>query len=349
MTELSIIVPVYQVEQYVRQCMESIFKQGLDDSRFEVIIVNDGTKDQSIDVIQDIVDQHNNTTIVNQENQGLSMARNNGLTMAKGEYVLMPDSDDMLIENSLSKLLDVAFSTNADLIVADFLEMTTDEINMSLSKDITQKDGSFVEKTGKQLFLEDLNPHQCYVWRTLYKRQFLLENKLHFIRGIYMQDVPFTHECYLRASRCVKISWLLNIYRKGHESISYIFNMKKAKDYCIVIAKTWELAKMEDLTPIILRKLHDDVFTSFSAMLCISCHSIVNKSQRIEIIDYLKQTAPDLQFKNGCKQKFSSFLLKHSPHTLMHLRYLYAQLFENHILPFFRHHVIKCFRLSYSQ
>ena len=75
---LSIIVPVYNVEEYIRPCMESIFQQGLDEDCFEVIIVNDGTKDHSMEVIQDIIEQHKNITVLNQENQGLSVARNNG-------------------------------------------------------------------------------------------------------------------------------------------------------------------------------------------------------------------------------------------------------------------------------
>lgn len=99
--QLSIIVPVYNVEKYIRACIESIFKQGLDEDTFEVIIVNDGTKDRSMEVIQDIIDQHKNITVINQENQGLSMARNNGMAIARGEYLLMPDSDDLLVENSV--------------------------------------------------------------------------------------------------------------------------------------------------------------------------------------------------------------------------------------------------------
>ena len=83
--DLSIIVPVYNVEKYVRPCIESIFKQGLDDTDFEVIIVNDGTKDRSMEMIADIIQQHNNITVINQENQSLSIARNNGIAAAKGE------------------------------------------------------------------------------------------------------------------------------------------------------------------------------------------------------------------------------------------------------------------------
>lgn len=106
---LSIIVPVFNVEEYIRPCIISIFRQGLSEDCFEVIIVNDGTKDHNMEGIQDIFELHKNITVLNQENQGLSVARNNGIAMAKGEHILMPDSDDLLIENSVKPLLDLNF------------------------------------------------------------------------------------------------------------------------------------------------------------------------------------------------------------------------------------------------
>ena len=128
MLKLSIIVPVYKVEKYIRSCIESIFMQGLDDEEFEIIIINDGTPDNSMGVIEDIINQHKNIKVINQENQGLSVARNKGIVAARGEYILMSDSDDLLIYNSLKPLLEKALESKADLVVADFLEMTTEEI-----------------------------------------------------------------------------------------------------------------------------------------------------------------------------------------------------------------------------
>ena len=111
MIQLSIIVPVYNVEKYIRPCIESIFRQGLDETLFEVIIVNDGTKDRTIDMIAGIIHQHTNVTVINQDNQGLSVARNNGIAKARGQYIFMPDSDDLLIENSLNPLPETALNT----------------------------------------------------------------------------------------------------------------------------------------------------------------------------------------------------------------------------------------------
>ena len=104
MKDLSIIIPVYNVEKYIRACFESVYRQNLKEDSFEVIVVDDGSEDDSIALIEDIIDQHSNITIVSQTNQGLSCARNIGLKNAIGRYVLFLDSDDLLVDGCLSEL-----------------------------------------------------------------------------------------------------------------------------------------------------------------------------------------------------------------------------------------------------
>lgn len=326
--QLSIIVPVYNVERYIRPCMESIFCQGLDDKDYEVIIVNDGTQDRSMEIIQDIISQHDNVTVINQENQSLSVARNNGIAIAKGEYILMPDSDDMLVKNSLGILLEKALESKADLVVADFLELTDEEIERF--DNFAQKYLKVKEKSGKEMFLEDLNPHKCFVWNKLYRRDFICDNHLMFVPGIRYQDVPFTHECYLKADKCLKVSWLLNIYRKGRTSAATAsFNKNKAHDFCIAIAKTWNLTKyVKDRE--ILTKLQNDVFVSFSFLICLVAYCFNDNATRMDIIRFLKKQAPDLSFRNGWYQKISSFLYIHTPLLFMNIHY-YGRKLNNNI------------------
>lgn len=324
MIDLSIIVPVYNVEKYIRPCFESIFRQGLDESNYEVIIVNDGATDRSMEMIADIISQHDNIIVINQENQSLSVARNNGIAAAKGEYILMPDSDDLLIDNSLPLLLEKALEIKPDLIVADFLEMSDNEI-----KDfhgVCQDETFFIEKTGEQLFLEDLNPNQCYIWRILFRKEFLLEHKISFVPGIRYQDVPFTHECYIKAKKCLRTHRLLNIYRRWPGSSTFSFNKKKAMDYCVVIGKTWELTQINNLPVDVMQKIIDDVYTTFSLFMYSMLHSIKDYSSRIQIIRKLNQEAPSLNFSKGIKQKTETFLFKRMPHLYIIIRDLHWRL-----------------------
>ena len=332
MKDLSIIVPVYNVEKYIRACVESIFRQGIDENRFEVIIVNDGTKDRSMEMIADIIKEHDNIIVINQENQGLSVARNNGIEAAKGEYILMPDSDDLLIENSIPILLEQAIASHADLVIADFLRMNNEEIEHIQT--IPQKVFEMKEKTGEELFLEDLNPYECFVWRTLYRKEFLISNSIKFIPGIYIQDVPFTHECYIKAKKCIRTNRLMNIYRKGHESATFKFNKKKSKDFCTAIASTWKLTYNDGLSSNVHQKLGNDIYISFSKMVSIVVRDIDKKAERAEIVDFLRQLAPDLRFKHGTKQRAVSFLVTNMPHLYLQIRYLYANYFEDIIRPY---------------
>ena len=326
MINLSVIVPVYNVESYIRPCFESLFKQGLDDGDFEVIIVNDGTPDRSMEMIADIVGQHNNITVINQKNQGLSVARNNGIAAAKGEYILMPDSDDILIEYSLKPLLERALESKVDLLVADFVAMDDQEIGAKQHLALRQPEPVFVEKTGRQLFLEDLNPYHCYVWRTLYRREFLISQNLSFYPGIRYQDVPFTHECYFKAQRCIRTNISLNVYREWPGSATNAYKIENAKDLIIVIGLTWKLRNIDGFSSDRLYKLEEDVYVSFRLLIYNILGFCKQKSEREGLMDYLNIHAPDLNFTHSFLQRLITMMIKRMPHTFINLYYKYAQI-----------------------
>ncbi|MBR3093676.1 MAG: glycosyltransferase [Bacteroidaceae bacterium] len=318
--QLSILVPVYKVEKYIRPFFESIFRQGLPDDCYEIIVVNDGTPDRSMEVVADLLEQHDNTIVINQENQGLSVARNNALEMATGEYVLMLDSDDLLVDGSLPLLLDKALTTKADLVLADFVNKSDDELE-TLEPPVLN-DIKWEEKTGKKLFMENLSPYACYVWRTLYRRQFLNENHIRFVPGIQVQDIPFTHECCLRAGKCVKTNLLLIIYREWGEQSTCKFDMKRIESISIAMGKTWNLRKAVKLSAMEDKKLQTNIFTTFCMMLNSTVNNIQGFQNCIRAIDYTSQHAPNLRFTANKRQKIISFLYRLSPRLLMTLWFI---------------------------
>ena len=326
MTQLSIIIPVYQVENYIRTCLQSIYGQGLMEDRFEVIIVNDGTRDRSMEVIQDIIREHTNITVINQENQGLSMARNNGMATAKGEYILLLDSDDLLADKCLPPLISEACRLKPDLVVADFQKMTDDDIEKAIHGNTPPTLLNTQEKSGWELLQEDLNPRQCYVWRTIYRREFIVSHHIRFVPGICYEDIPFTHECYLKAKRCIRAHHLLYIYRIGHASITSAINIKSGKDLATTISKTWELRKIEGLSTEIRQRISDNVFASFSVLLYAIVHDIKKPADRNEILMHLKKVAPDLRFSNGIKQEIVFFLYRFMPVTFIEARVLLTKI-----------------------
>lgn len=317
--DLSIIVPIYNVEKYVRTCIESIFKQSLDEKRFEVIIINDGTTDNSMEVIADIINQHSNIKIINQENQGLSVARNNGIAIAKGEYLLMPDSDDLLIENSVKPLLEKALSEKADIIVADFIQMNDKELdNLQLPTIIKQNENiEYHNISGIDLINKDF----CrFYWRSIYRKEFLTENHISFIPGIFAQDMPFTNYCFLKANHCIRTTLLLYIYRRGHYSSSSRYSFKRANDTSIAIKEIWNLSKSLDSSSSIHYKQQDLVFFLFYEHLCaIAYGHLKNFSEIKQVLTYLKKQIPNPKFKHGKRQQMWSFLYNKLPTTIFAL------------------------------
>ena len=92
--KLSIIIPVYNVEKFITRCLHSCVSQNLSINEFEIVVVNDGTRDNSMKFVSQFAEEYSNISIINQENKGLSAARNRGLSVAKGDYVWFVDSDE---------------------------------------------------------------------------------------------------------------------------------------------------------------------------------------------------------------------------------------------------------------
>ena len=313
---LSLIVPVYNVEQYIRPCLNRIIEQGLNDEDFEVIIVNDGSTDNSMEMVADIINNCDNVIVVNQANQGLSVARNTGIKHASGDYILFVDSDDLLVDNSLVDLVSQLSGNPVDLLIADFVKMTNEEI---IQRPVIANEAIYILKSGKEVFLYDLDPRQCYVWRTFYKRSFLEKNNISFIPGIYFEDVPFTTECYLKAEKCIKSSSIFYIYRQRQNSIVSSININKLKDLNYIIEHLWNIMNKSVLVKEEQKKLNDIIFATFSIeMWYLSHHSELTDSRK-EVVEDLKMRVPNLLFMNGVKQMLVSILFKISPWLYLRL------------------------------
>lgn len=114
--KLSIIIPVYNTELYLKRCLDSVFSQDLQANDYEVIVINDGSTDDSLEILRDYEKRYNNMVLINQKNQGVSIARNEGLKIAIGESVTFIDSDDALYENVLKLVITKFQEDNLDVL-----------------------------------------------------------------------------------------------------------------------------------------------------------------------------------------------------------------------------------------
>lgn len=181
--DLSFVIPMYNSAKYIRACLDSIINQGIPSSRYEIIVIDDGSLDDGKSVIDG--EGYSNVTYIYQKNQGQASARNKGIELAKGKYVCFVDSDDLLVPNSLLSILDIAVNHQLDLITYDMIGCTEKEIlnvipRRSNELGIIYSGFDYIEKY-------NFNNGPC--WYLV--RRDLLAN-LRFIEGRYAEDGMFT-------------------------------------------------------------------------------------------------------------------------------------------------------------
>lgn len=232
--KLSIVVPVYNVERYVRRCILSIVNQEGDMFQdIELIIVNDGTKDKSVEQVQDLVEKYDNITLVNQKNQGLSMARNNGMNIAKGDYVWFIDSDDWISKDAIKIIMPYLDGVN-DIVSFGIIESSekgnvTNYVFFTDVKTLSGKE-SFRQKCA----------HSTAAPKAVYRKDFLNEKGLRFMQGVYNEDDEFCLRASYLAGSVTILPWALYYYyltissSDNHTSITNTVNPKLGYDFLTV-------------------------------------------------------------------------------------------------------------------
>lgn len=208
MPKVSVIVPVYNVENYIRKCLESLVEQTLEE--IEIIIVNDGTKDNSMSIIKEFADKYpQKIVILEKENGGLSDARNYAIPHAKGEYIAFLDSDDYIEKNMYQDMYEIAKKEKSDMVECDFYW----EYPHKTKTDIGQI------YQGKKQMLEKI---RVVAWNKLIKRKILQETKIRFPVGYHYEDVEFTYQLipYLEKVSFLKKPCIHYIQREGSISNS---------------------------------------------------------------------------------------------------------------------------------
>ncbi|WP_343008847.1 glycosyltransferase [Clostridium celatum] len=228
MIKLSFIVPVYDVEDYVEQCVKSLCNQTIND--IEIIIVNDGTQDNSIEKIEKINDDR--IKIINQENSGLSSARNNGLKVAQGDYVAFVDSDDYIaFDTAYEEMYDMAIKNNSDIVEGNCIWYYSDDNKYPMKRESSALNGSSID--AREFLLKSLREFRMYspVWLYIFKRNLLIDNKLFFKKGIYHEDQEFTPRVLLKANNVSIYKKDFYVYRQRSGSIMNSgLNTKRGND-----------------------------------------------------------------------------------------------------------------------
>lgn len=215
MVRLSVIVPCYNVEKYLDNCVGSILSNDIDD--MEIVLVNDGSKDNTLKVIRKLEKKHKCIKVVDKENGGLSDARNAGFKVAKGEYVAFVDSDDSVNKNMFKDMLDKAYEGDFDLVVCGVKMIYNDhelDVTPGFSKDLENK-----EEVMNQMY--DFYPSAC---NKIYKRKFFKDLK--FKKGIYYEDVEFMYRLLTNVRNVGVVDGFYYEYLQREDSITYTYSDK---------------------------------------------------------------------------------------------------------------------------
>lgn len=218
---LSVIIPAYNVEDYIGQSLKSILDMQMSDEA-EVIIINDGSTDNTLDVIKEFIIKNEKLPfeihLIDQKNAGLSTARNNGLEMAQGEYLYFMDSDDIIHCDALRLMIKEAIVEGADIVVGNYYEF----INISGEKKLRNDKSNFelplttIDERMNKLFTIDIS---FAVWNKLYKRDFLISKKLNFKKDVWFEDLDFVFRAFYEAGKVVKNNEYVYGYRQRPNSI----------------------------------------------------------------------------------------------------------------------------------
>ena len=207
---VSVIVPLYKVEDYLRECLDSAVRQTLQD--IEIICVDDGSPDASADIAQEYVERFSHVRLIRKENGGLSSARNTGMDAARGRYVYFLDSDDYIEPDCLEKLSRLADAENLDIVYFNtelfFESQKVRELNLNYVNYYTRKHDYPGVCTGQTMFTKmrsnrEFLPSVCL---QMFRRSMIEENHLRFYNGIIHEDNLFSFQCMVLAQRVAYMS-----------------------------------------------------------------------------------------------------------------------------------------------
>ncbi len=238
--KVSVVVPIYNVENYLKECLDSLVFQTLEN--FEVILVNDGSTDRSYEIALDYSRKYNNFKLVSQKNSGLSSARNTGISLAKGEYLYFLDSDDYLEKNTLEILYNTSKKNNLDVLKFSAFTFHDKEKDFKWDHIDGYRYSGIYRKIydGNHLFLktETNGDHYASSCLMLLRRQLIVDRDLRYIEGIVNEDEFFYFELMLVANRVAILNRPLYFrrYRKGSimQTDDYL---NKNRSLCIGIQK----------------------------------------------------------------------------------------------------------------
>lgn len=297
--KFSIVIPVYNVEKYIDKCLDSVVKQTYDN--YEVIIVNDGSPDNSQKIIDKYVNKDKRFRSYIKENGGLSDARNYGVKKATGDYLIFIDSDDYVDEQYLSKINSVlSCEENVDVIKIKIILVDENGIKIREEKGFDFNDYVDFADLVKLEFIEP-------AWSYVYSLKFWNENKFKYAKERLHEDFGLTPEILVKADRIYYLNTYCYFYVQRPNSIMSANDSKKIKK------KAYDMLYQYDrlMTVDVYDQRKDRIFKSFLSNAIISKTNTLNDTDKKEYMkEITKRHAVDYLLTDSIKRKIKKLMLK---------------------------------------
>lgn len=323
MKRLSVIIPMYNVEEYVEKCIRSLEDQDIPTNEYEIICINDGSPDNCRGIVLGLQEEFDNIILIDKKNQGVSLARNDGIDKASGNYILFIDPDDYVEVNSLKRVLQTAVENKAQV---SFLGFTI------LSEKGTIKEQVVYENWYSQVF----NGTEAYfisrgdgstdpdrMWAVLFLRSFINKNNLRYLPDVpFLEDGEFIARILCLAKRCIfdREPFYLRTTRSGSATNSALFYHEKATIGFLLAADNLKRFKREHYLNDNQRKFINQPIVKF-AVLALSSSLRKNMARkRKAIYSFFKKNDLNKLCLDGCHQPYLLYgkLFNFSPYILLY-------------------------------
>lgn len=306
----SIIVPVYNVELYLVECLQSLVNQTM--PAIEIILIDDGSTDSSGKICDYYARSFANIRVLHQKNMGQSKARNEGIKIAKGSYLMFVDSDDYIVENACEELFRYIQMYDVDILVGDMLE----DRKLNKRKALVTKKVT----TGHEFLQRCLanNTYDIVPWLKIIKRKFFMEKNLYFYEGCYYEDQEFSLRLLLQESRLIKVECPFYFYRENLSSTTHIHELKKGLDCITIIQKMIQEIDKEKYTEKIIECANNVVAMSIYHLSNVYLNMNIEDQKKVYIL--IDKTIRDYARKTKMltyRMKIQNRLFIYCPHILV--------------------------------
>ena len=321
--KVSVIIPCYNVEQYIDKCLDSVYGQTL--REMEIICVNDGSTDATFDILNKYAARDKRIRIITQKNSGLSAARNSGLNVAKGEFVAFLDSDDFVASDYYGSMYDKAVESGADMVIGNDIWYWDDchmQIGATHYRNFADSKKYIASARDKRHILS-----ACAVWNKLYRRKLLNDNNLLFYPEKHLEDMPFTFMAAALAKIIVFQPYSFLFYRQRPQSImnNTKNRTRNAMDMLDNLCRAYD--ELEQNQTIADKDYYKTVLAEMMMREVLIHYNMLNdtpaEKQRLlnTFADFIKKRSLDESFANPFYRQIAKVLHNDFVHKICRVKY----------------------------